>query len=88
MNLYELCYLLIKENKENLAEEFLKRLANNCVNINTEDIKEAARFRFKEIKRKLSYLDCLGYVLAKKHNVKFLTGDIAFKEIPNVKYVH
>lgn len=88
MNLYELYYLLIKENKEELTEEFFKRLMYNCVEISAECIKEAAKFRFKEIKKKMSYLDCLGYVLARENNVKFLTGDIAFKDLPNVEFVH
>ncbi len=87
MNLYELYYLLVKEGKKELAEEFFNRLVNNCVDIKPENVKESAKFRFREIKRKLSYLDCLGYIVAKDIDVKFLTGDSGFEELPNVEFV-
>ncbi|MBI2452064.1 PIN domain-containing protein [Candidatus Pacearchaeota archaeon] len=87
MNLYELYYTLMRDNNLELAENFFNRLISSCVEINSEHIKKAAKFRFKEIKRKLSYLDCLGYIVAKSHNVKFLTGDDGFKTLPNVKFV-
>ena len=87
MNLYEFYYILIKENNKKLAEEFFNRLVNVCVKINPTLIKEAANFRFKEIKRKLSYVDCLGYIIAKNNKVKFLTGDVGFKGLPNVIFV-
>lgn len=87
MNLYEFYYILIKENNKELAELFFNRLVNSCVKINPELIKEAAQFRHKEIKRKLSYVDCLGYTIAKDNKVKFLTGDKEFKNIPNVVFV-
>ena len=87
MNLYELYYLLVKEGKKELAEEFFNRLVNNCVDIKPENVKKSAKFRFREIKRKLSYLDCLGYIVAKDIDVKFLTGDSGFEELPNVEFV-
>lgn len=87
MNLYEFYYILIKEDNKKIAEEFFDRLINSCVKIKPEIIKEAANFRFKEIKRKFSYVDCLGYIIAKTNNVHFLTGDIGFKGLSNVKFV-
>lgn len=87
MNLYEFYYILIKENNKRLAEEFFNRLINSCIKIKPDIVKEAANFRFKEIKRKLSYVDCLGYIIAKTNNVKFLTGDAGFKGLSNVKFV-
>ena len=87
MNLYEFYYILIKENNKELAESFFNRLINSCVKINPELVKEAANFRFKEIKKKLSYVDCLGYIIAKENKGKFLTGDKGFKGMPNVIFV-
>lgn len=87
MNLYEFYYISIKEKQNEIAEKFFNRLLDNCSEIKAEHVKEAARFRFKEIKKKLSYLDCLGYVIAKANNVKFLTGDAGFKDIGNVRFV-
>ncbi len=88
MNLYEFYYILIKESQNKLAEEFFNKLKDNCVKIKPEIIKEAAKFRHKEIKRKLSYVDCLGYTIAKTNNFKFLTGDIGFKGLDNVMFVN
>ena len=87
MNLYEFYYIVIKENNSELAEEFFNRLISSCVKINPSLVKEVANFRFKEIKRKLSYIDCLGYVIAKENKIKFLTGDIGFKGMSNIKFV-
>lgn len=87
MNLYEFYYILIKENQKKLADEFFNKLKDNCAYISPEIIKESAEFRFKEIKRKLSYVDCLGYIIARNKNVLFLTGDIGFKGIENVKFI-
>ncbi len=54
-----------------------------------DDIKEAMkmRLRLKAGKTSLSYADALGYHLAKKLGMKFLTGDDAFKHLPNVEFV-
>lgn len=87
MNLYEFYYILTKEDNNKLAEEFFNRLVSSCIKIKPEIVKRAARFRFKEIKRKFSYVDCLGYVIAKENNIKFLTGDIGFKDMPNVRFL-
>lgn len=87
MNLYEFYYISTKENNNNLAEEFFDRLVSSCIKIKPEFLKKAANFRFKEIKRKFSYVDCLGYIMAKENNVEFLTGDIGFKDMPNVRFV-
>lgn len=87
MNLYEFYYILIKENNEQLAQEFFNELVGSCIEISSDIVKEAAKFRLKEIKRKLSYVDCLGYIIAKKKDIKFLTGDDGFKDLGNVKFV-
>ncbi len=87
MNLYELYYTLIKEGEINLAESFFNRLITSCVKLDPSIVKKAAVFRYKHIRKKFSYLDCLGYATAMSLNLKFLTGDNAFKEIDNVEFV-
>ena len=37
--------------------------------------------------KKLSYVDCIGYTIAWQRNIPFVTGDIAFREMPNVYYL-
>lgn len=87
MNLYELYYTLIRENHEELAESFFDKLNSSCIEINSEIIKKAAKFRAENTKKKLSYIDCLGYATARKSGIKFLTGDKGFENMPNVKFV-
>ena len=87
MNLYELYYRLIQDDFLFEAEKFLAKFLPDCVEIKTDLIKEAAGFRLQNKKLDLSYIDALGYITAKKHNAKFLTGDKAFKNLPNVEFV-
>ena len=58
-----------------------------CVELEPNLIKEAALFRLQNKKLDLSYVDALGYIVAKRHNVLFLTGDDAFEKLPNVEFV-
>ncbi len=87
MNLYELYYTLNRDGQNELAEEFFDRLVSSCVKMGADIIKESAKFRAKNVKSKFSYVDCLGYIIAKNKNVKFLTGDDAFNGMPNVEFV-
>jgi predicted nucleic acid-binding protein len=47
----------------------------------------AMTFRNKNMKKKLSMVDCIAYQTALKKGLKFLTGDEGFKNIPYVKFV-
>lgn len=87
MNLYELYYTFLKEDKKETAEELLNNLKNNCVEINEQHIKNASIFRLRQIKRRVSFIDCLGYAIAKDLGIKFLTGDKEFENLPNVLFV-
>jgi len=86
LNLLELYYhsLSISEQK---AEEYYNYLIGKTVEITDENIKSAAKFRFKYRKNSISYIDAVGYEVAKSMKIKFLTGDKEFKEMPNVEFV-
>ena len=45
------------------------------------------RFKIKNIKRSLSYADCIGYIIALRYGIKFLTGDKEFETLENVEFV-
>lgn len=87
MNLYELYYTLNNEGYSSLAEELFHRLLPACVRINPEDIKNATHLRLANKKKNWSYVDSLGYAIALKENVSFLTGDKGFKDIAKVTYI-
>ena len=48
---------------------------------------KAAEMKLKFLKQRLSFVDCIGYILAKKNNAKFLTGDERFRHKENVEFV-
>ncbi|MBI2135819.1 PIN domain-containing protein [Candidatus Woesearchaeota archaeon] len=87
MNLYELYYSLLRDGKEQLAEKFLLRILPSCIEITSDIVKNAAKFRLENSRLKLSYIDCLGYTIAKSHNIKFLTGDLGFRDLQDVIFV-
>ncbi|HLC86231.1 MAG TPA: PIN domain-containing protein [Candidatus Nanoarchaeia archaeon] len=87
MNLMELHYgLLIKRGKEE-ADKIYYRLLKFAIDIEDNIIILANEFRASMKKRKLSYIDCLGYVIARSNNIKFLTGDKEFKYLENVEFI-
>lgn len=58
-----------------------------CVGYSAPDCFDAVKFRFRNKERRLSYVDCLGYVLAKRRGATFVTGDKEFSDLPNVTFV-
>jgi len=70
-----------------VADKYYNKFLEFTIELDDNSIKEANEFKLKNKKKKLSYIDCIGYILAKKRNVKFLTGDKEFKEFENVEFV-
>src|SRR3989344_4725923 len=85
--LAELCYLSIMLYGNKKAYEYVDKYSGFVKGINKEIIKDAMNFRYTNIKKKMSIADCIGYILAKKLSIKFLTGDKEFKNLPNVEFV-
>ena len=67
----------ISLNPENFSIEFI---GNIIFHFLKKPLSEYKKFD-------LSYADCLGYVISKKLNIRFLTGDKQFKDLPNVEFV-
>ena len=84
-NLAELNYNLKKEKDKKNADEYTDKYSKFAVEVTIEDIKKA--MDFKTVHRKLSIPDAIGYIIAKKHDVKFLTGDKDFEHMENVEFV-
>jgi predicted nucleic acid-binding protein len=89
LNLMEIYYHLLRDYGEEVAEKYYDETIGYSIDFTDGDIKKAMKFRLKMKKNKkgLSYVDALGYTLANKMDIAFLTGDIAFEDIPNVEYV-
>lgn len=87
MNLYELAAALLRDFPEARVRDEVRLLNPNLIDADTDDLFAAARFRATHATRRMSHVDALGYVLARKHGMRFLTGDKAFKGIDGVEHV-
>ena len=87
LNLLELYYAKLAEGQPQQAEEYFNSLLPKTVEIEDDVLKNAARFRLENKKLNVSYIDAVGYEIARAKKIKFLTGDKAFKEKPNVEFV-
>ena len=87
LNLMELYYGLLCKFGKDTAETYYNRFMPYCVDIDDEVIKQAMVFKSLNKKRRLSYVDCIGYILARSKGLKFLTGDKEFESFDNVEFV-
>ena len=87
LNLMELYYGLLLKFDKKIAEKYFDAFAEYAVDIDDATMKEAMVFRYLYKDRRLSYVDCVGYIIAKQRNIKFLTGDKEFENLPNVEFV-
>ena len=83
----ELCYNLIKEKGMEKSSLLIDRYIGFVLNVPPKIIKDAMLFRFENRKKDLSMADCISYLQSKDLNVKFLTGDKEFRDLPNVEFV-
>ncbi len=81
----ELNYGIKKETDDKIADELTEKYRPFLVEVTLDDIKKAMSFKNKN--RKLSIPDAVGYLIAKKFNVKFLTGDHDFMVFENVEFI-
>jgi uncharacterized protein len=86
LNLFEIYHNILKQFNEELAEEIIDKYKIFAIDFDENVIKDAAKFRVGNMKRKLSMTDCIGYILSKKIGIKFLTGDKEFEHFENVEF--
>lgn len=84
-NLAELNYNLKKEMSKEKANKYTKDYFDFIAEISFDDLMEAMDLKIKY--KDLSIPDVIGYIIAKKHNIKFLTGDEGFRNFENVEFV-
>ncbi len=87
LNLSEFYFYLLSTITKEKAEDMLNKFNFSFLELDEDTAKEAAKFRKENYKRKLSYVDCIGYILSKKMGFKFLTGDEFFENLENVEFV-
>ena len=89
LNLMEIYYRTLEVHGVQAASQVVKAFAKYMLDFGIVDIEGAMKLRLK-LKKKghdISYADAMGYYLAQKSNVKFLTGDKWFKGLEGVEFV-
>jgi hypothetical protein len=87
LNLFEIFYNILKEYGQEKATIYLNKYWDFSVDFDKDIIEAAASFRFLNKNKRLSMADSIGYVIAMKYGIKFLTGDKEFENIPNVEFI-
>ena len=89
LNLIEIYYRTLEVHGAQAASDVVKVFAKYLVDFDISDIEGSMKLRLKLKKNgfNISYADALGYYLALKSNVKFLTGDKWFKGLEGVEFV-
>jgi len=87
--LMEVYYFGIKDVGEEEAEKYYEAFASVKVLIPEKTLKNAMKTRLEFQKKdcNVSYVDAIGYQYAVDNNLKFVTGDLAFKGLKSVEYL-
>lgn len=86
-NILELAARIIRDFDETVARREIAALECNEIEATRDDLFVAAAFWVQHRGKNVSYVDALGYTLAQRHEMLFLTGDKAFKGTDGVEYV-
>ena len=86
-NLAEAYFVYLRKFSKKEADEMYEITRQIVIPIDDSIIKEAMEFKLQQLKKRLSFADCIGYVTALKLKAKFITGDYQFKDMENVEFV-
>lgn len=89
LNLMEVYYRAAKLHGHPAAKQVIDRFSRYLVDFDIDDIAGSMKLREGLMKKRmdLSYVDALGYYLARKMQIPFLTGDSYFKGLEGVEFV-
>lgn len=86
----EIAYYYHKSGNGAMAKQVADSFSRFLVDFDIDDIEQSMLLR-SELKTNkkldISYADALGYYLAKKLKLKFLTGDSQFRGLDGVKFI-
>jgi uncharacterized protein len=87
LNLFECHFHVARKFGRPVADSILEELSKCVISFTNDDIRTVTEFRSLNRRKKFSFPDSLGYVLAMKQKLRFLTGDERFRDLPNVEFV-
>ncbi len=83
-NLVELYLAVLRERNEEEARRQFVRFRPLSVDVPDDWIFEAMAMKLS--RPSLSYVDAIGYTAARRLGARFLTGDEAFRRLPDVEF--
>lgn len=87
LNIGEVYTIFLRNEGKERADKWFENCNFDLLEITPDDIIKAAYFRYINRKKNTSITDAVGYILSLKHNLKFLTGDRQFHNLPSVEFV-
>lgn len=85
LNLMELNYFLLRKADGSYAKKIYHQLMKYTVPLYDKAILDGNRLKLTM--KGASYVDCVGYAMARHHRIKFLTGDGLFRGLEGVEFV-
>ncbi|MBD3164066.1 hypothetical protein GF323_02625 [Candidatus Woesearchaeota archaeon] len=80
------CVLLLEYDKPT-ADYWYKQISPYTKSIDKLMMVKAMNYKYQNKKKRLSFLDCVGYLYAMENNYKFVTGDKGFEDMRNVLFI-
>jgi hypothetical protein len=89
LNLIEVAYRTMELHGEEAATQIVTLFAKYVIDFGPADIVASTKLRLelKRAGRNISYADALGYYLALKNKIKFLTGNREFEGLAGVEFI-
>lgn len=90
LNLMDVYFRILRVRGHGAAKEVLHSFSKYLADFDLPTIEGAMKLQLRLKNKKhidISYADALGYYIATKQRIKFLTGDAAFKDLENVQFV-
>ena len=87
LNLGELHFVLQRSLAKEESRKIIEALNPELIELDQETLLTAMEFKRKHVKKDMSMVDCIGYLLAKKAELVFVTGDAAFEKVEGVEWV-
>ena len=87
LTMAEFYSILYRQNEEIAALEWNHKLHAYCRAVSKEILIKSLKYRIDNKKENLSIFDCVGYIYALENNMKFVTGDSAFRNKEGVLFI-
>jgi len=86
LTLAEFYAVLLRNEDEQKADYWFKKLEHYTLPVNKSVLIEAMRFRHDHRKQRISFFDAVGYIFSLRNQLQFVTGDKEFEHFKSVEF--